>query len=172
MKTVVLGPPPVELEALIGRRRALGLDTFDEVWGGAYHVAPAGRSQHAYLDDEIAGVLRPYGAAAGLIGSGPFNLGAKDNYRVPDRGYHRERLDVVYFATAAVVIEIVSPDDETYEKLPFYASHRVDEVLILEPAGSEVRIFERAGDDIYHETGRSTLLGLDAATLRTVIDWP
>jgi Uma2 family endonuclease len=171
VKTVVLGPPPAELEALIRRRRAQGLDTFDEVWEGTYHVAPAGRSQHAYLDDEIAALLRPYARAVGLIGSGPFNLGAKDDYRVPDRGYHRERLDVVYFPTAAIVIEIVSPDDETYEKLPFYATHHVDEILVVDPDQRLVRIFERAGD-AYTETGHSTLLELDAATLRAVIDWP
>lgn len=43
VKTVVLGPPPVEPEQLIQRRRAHGLDTFDEVWEGIYHVAPMAR---------------------------------------------------------------------------------------------------------------------------------
>jgi Uma2 family endonuclease len=172
VKTVVLGSPPVELEQLMQRRRVEGLDTFDEVWEGTYHVAPTGRSQHAYLDDEMAGLLRPYALAAGLIGSGPFNLGGKDDYRVPDRGYHRERLDVVYFDTAAVVIEIVSPDDETYEKLPFYAAHGVDEVLVIEPSQREVHIFERTVDEGYADTGRSTLLNVDATTLQTAINWP
>jgi hypothetical protein len=37
MKTVVLGPRPQALEALIQRRQALGLDIHDEVWDGAYH---------------------------------------------------------------------------------------------------------------------------------------
>jgi Uma2 family endonuclease len=35
--------------------------------------------------------------------------------------------------TAALVVEIVSPGDETWEKLPFYAAHHVDEVLIVDP---------------------------------------
>jgi hypothetical protein len=30
----------------------------------------------------------------------------------------------VYLPTAAVVIEVVSPDDQTYLKIDFYASHR------------------------------------------------
>ena len=34
MRTVVLGPPPAELQALIARRHSLGLDGFDEVWKG------------------------------------------------------------------------------------------------------------------------------------------
>jgi hypothetical protein len=71
MKTVVLGPPPVELERLIERRRAQGLDTFDEVWEGTYHMAPSARSTHAYLDDIVAVLLHPYARAAQFIGSGP-----------------------------------------------------------------------------------------------------
>ncbi|MBO0835758.1 MAG: hypothetical protein J2P28_09590 [Actinobacteria bacterium] len=41
MSTVVLDPVPAEVEELIERRRALGLDLFDEVWAGTYHMAPA-----------------------------------------------------------------------------------------------------------------------------------
>ena len=41
VRTVVLGPPPAEISALIARRHALGLDTHDEVWEGEYHMAPA-----------------------------------------------------------------------------------------------------------------------------------
>jgi hypothetical protein len=37
MRTVVLGPPPAELQALITRRHSLGLDGFDGVWKG--HMA-------------------------------------------------------------------------------------------------------------------------------------
>jgi len=171
MKTVVLGTRPEELDQLIQRRRAQGLDTFDEVWEGSYHMAPAGRSGHAYLDDVIAVLLHPYAQAAGLIGSGPFNLGHKDDYRVPDRGYHRELLDVVYFPTAAIAVEIVSPDDETYAKLPFYAAHGVNEVLVIDPDGHRVRIFVLV-DSQYQEAQRSTLLEVDVAGLEQAITWP
>jgi hypothetical protein len=58
VKTVVLGPPPKELKELIQRRRALGLDRFDEVWEGSYHVAPMARWRHGYL---AAAVLIPGG---------------------------------------------------------------------------------------------------------------
>ena len=37
--------------------------------------------------------------------------------------------------TAAVVVEVVSPDDETYEKSGFYAAHGVDELIVADPAG-------------------------------------
>lgn len=171
MKTVVLGPRPAELEQLIERRRAQGLDRFDEVWEGIHHLAPVARFQHAYLDQAMAVLLEPYARAAGLIGSGAFNLGRQDDFRVPDRGLHREMVDAAFLDTAAMVVEIVSPDDETYEKLPFYAAHGVDEVLIVEPDSRRVRIsaLQQSG---YVETGRSALLGVDAAALAEAIAWP
>ena len=109
----MLGPRPVELQSLIERRHALGIDLFDEVWEGSYHVAPAPSAAHGYLDDVLAVLLHPYAQAAGLTGTGPFNLGRLEDYRVPDRGYHRGRPRGTCVATAAIIVEIVSPDDET-----------------------------------------------------------
>lgn len=171
MRTVVLGPRPDEVEQLIRRRREQGLDTFDEVWEGNYHMAPAGRARHAFLDDAVAVLLHPYAEAAGLFGSGPFNLGAPEDYRVPDRGYHTARPDVVYFDTAAVVVEIVSPDDETYAKFDFYAAHNIVEILVVEPDDHRVRIFVRDGDR-YAEVAHSAALGAGAAALEAAIAWP
>jgi hypothetical protein len=53
VKTVVLGPRPRELEGLIQRRRALGIDAFDEVWEGSYHAAPA-HPAHGYVELIVA----------------------------------------------------------------------------------------------------------------------
>jgi len=171
VKTVVLGDPPAELAQLIERRRAQGLDTYDELWEGSYHVAPAARFRHAYLDDAVAVMLHPYARAAGLIGSGPFNLGSQDNYRVPDRGFHRRLEDAVYLETAAIVIEILSPDDETFEKFPFYAAHGVDEVLVVDPDRRRVRVFELEGAT-YQEAERSPLLGVAGSDLAAALTWP
>ncbi|MHB8294986.1 MAG: Uma2 family endonuclease [Acidimicrobiales bacterium] len=173
MRTVVLRPRPAELEQVIERRHALGLDTFDEIWRGEYHMAPAPRFGHARLDDQISEVLRPYAELAGLVGTGPFNLGGPDDFRVPDRGYHREPHDAaeVYIPTAATVVEIVSPDDETWDKLPFYAAHGVGEVSIVEPETRRVIILARAGDQ-YVETGESSSLGIGAGTVERAIRWP
>jgi hypothetical protein len=171
VKTVVLGPRPAELERWIEQRQVFGLDTFDEVWKGDSHLAAARPFRQAYLDDAVAMLLRPYAQGAGLVGSGPFNLGHEDDFRVPDRGLHREIVDAVYADTAAMVVEIASVDDETYEKLPFYAAHAVDEVLVVEPDARRVRIFAlEAGD--YAETDSSSLLRVDAGTLTEGIRWP
>jgi hypothetical protein len=54
MPTVVLDPPPVELEQLIERRRRLGQDLFDEVWDGVLHMNPAPHGRHAKLAQQLA----------------------------------------------------------------------------------------------------------------------
>lgn len=171
MKTVVLGPPPVELTEFLQRRHARGQDLFDEVWEGAYHVAPAPHSAHGIVDDELAVLLRPAADATGLVGSGPFNLGEPGDYRVPDRGYHRGTPNQVFVDTAAVVVEVLSPDDETFAKFDFYARHGVEELLVADPQSRTVRCW-RPGAGGYRETGRSELLGVNAAELAARIRWP
>lgn len=171
MRTVVLGPPPQELEQLIDRRRATGADRYDEVWEGEYHTAPMARGAHGLLDDELAAVLRPLARRAGLFASGAFNLGEPDNFRVPDRGIHRRRSNAAWFATAAVVVEVVSPDDETWKKLPFYAAHGVDEIVIADPRDRSV-VWLRLDAGQYRPVERSSLLDVAVADLAAQIDWP
>ena len=171
VKTVVLGPRPSELHALIERRQRLGIDLYDEVWEGSYHVAPAAHPSHGYVDKQLAVLLAPYAAAAALIGTGPFNLGRADDYRVPDAGYHRSLPNAVWVPTAAVVVEVVSPDDETYEKFGFYADHGVDELIVADPAARTVRCWRR-GTSGYAEVPGSELLTVSADTLTRLVAWP
>ena len=172
MKTVVLGPRPAELEALIARRRELGLDLYDEIWEGSYHVVPAPRPAHGFVERRLAILLEPAADAHGLVGTGPFNLGERDDYRVPDGGYHRGLPDAVFVETAAIVVEVVSPDDETFANFDFYAAHAVDELLIADPATRSVRLFRLADGGRYVETDRSELLGIRADELTAAIAWP
>lgn len=172
MRTVVLDPQPVEVDQLIKRRHALGLDLFDEIWEGTYHMAPAPRPRHGYLASELTRVLHPYAEAAGLLETGPFNLGGPDDFRVPDYGYHRglPDLDAVYLPTAAVVVEVVSPDDETYAKMPFYAAHHVDEMIIVEPTERRVQLLALS-ESRYEQIVRSSVLGVETNTLTEAIRW-
>ena len=72
---------------------------------------------------------------------------------------------------AALVVEIVSPDDESWQKLPFYAAHGVDEVLILDPEERSVH-WLALSDGEYREAERSGLIELGPAELAERIDWP
>jgi Uma2 family endonuclease len=172
MKTLVPDPLPAEVEALLERRRKLGLDGRDEVWEGVYHVVPAPSHRHSTLAAQVKRLLAPLAHAAGLEVSDDFNLGdSKDDFRVPDGGLHRPGAAEMWHPTAALALEVLSPDDETWQKLPFYAAHRVDEVLIVDIDARAVRWLTLAGEE-YQETDRSGLVALGPRELERLIDWP
>lgn len=171
MRTVILDPLPPEVERLVETRKRLGLDTFDEVWEGAYHMAPAAKGRHGYLAQQLAEILGPSARAAGLVASAPFNLGERDNLRVPDLGIHRAfNPRESWYATAAMVVEVTSPGDETWDKLPFYAAHGVDEVLIVEPDARRVHLLRRDGKG-YADAETSGLVKLGRGDLEARLDW-
>lgn len=150
-----------------------GLDRLDEVWEGVLHMVPAPSGAHADIAQQLAVILDAPARSAGLWPTmHEFNVGTSDHdYRTPDGGLHRERPSAVWFGTAALVVEIVSPGDESWEKLPFYATHRVDEVLIIDPSEAAVHWLALA-DDGYGPVERSALIALGAADLSDAIDWP
>jgi Uma2 family endonuclease len=101
-----------------------------------------------------------------------FNLGDSErDFRVPDGALHRPGATGTWLPTAALVVEIVSPGDETWEKLPFYAARRVDEILIVDPGEKRVRWLELA-DGEYREVRHSRLIDLGPQELSEQIDWP
>lgn len=167
---LVLDPPPIQLEELVEHRRRIGADRHDEVWAGVYHMVPAASAAHSFLTQQVSVLLDEPARAAGLRVSMEFNLGIKDDFRVPDLGVHREPCSGVWIPTAAIVVEILSPEDETWEKLPFYAEHGVEELLIVDPASHSVRLLAlRAGE--YRTADHSELLDLGASELAARIDW-
>ena len=68
-------------------------------------------------------------------------------------------------------MEIVSPGDESWAKLPFYAAHRVDELLIVDPEKRSLSWLALAGGE-YQPIGRSGLIDLGSDQLAERIDWP
>lgn len=171
MSTVVLGERPAELEALLARRRALGLDGHDEVWEGVYHVAPHAHSDHGIVEAELGAALGARAKARGLRPSGAFNLGTAQDYRVPDLGFHEGRPGSTYVGTVAVVVEVLSPDDETWAKFDFYAARGVRELLVADPAERTVRCW-RLVEGAYEPVDASELLAVDMVELIAEIDWP
>jgi Uma2 family endonuclease len=173
MRTLILEPSSAGLDELIERRRVSGLDRLDEVWEGVLHMVPAPRGEHADIAQQLAVALDGPSRVAGLVPAmGEFNLGVSEHdYRVPDGGLHRQRPRGVWHATAALIVEIVSPDDESWEKLPFYARRGVDEVLIVDPRERAVHWLGLA-DGAYAPIEASRLIALGAADLAARIDWP
>ena len=173
MPTLVLGTPPPELEALLERRRQAGVDRLDEVWQGVRHLVPGPSFEHARVTQQLAELLGPPARAAGLLAAmSEFNLGESEHdFRVPDGGLHRPGASGVWLSTAAVVVEILSPDDESWQKLPFYAEHHVDEVLLIDLAERTVTWLQLR-DGEYAPVQRSGLIELGPTELSERLDWP
>ena len=136
-------------------------------------MVPAPSGEHAYVAQQLAVILDRPCRDAGLVPAmGGFNLGESEHdYRVPDGGVHSAIPRGVWLPSAKLVVEIVSPGDESREKLPFYARHRVNEVLILDPREHTVDWFA-LGDGDYRPIDRSELIDLASAELAQRIDWP
>jgi Uma2 family endonuclease len=172
MPTLVRDPQPAEFEALLQRRRALGQDLLDEVWEGVYHMNPAPNRRHAYVVQQVAELLGPLARKAGLVAMmSIFNLGEPGDYRVPGGGVFEPGPDAVYVATAALVLEVASPDDETWQKLGFYAAHRVRELVIVDPQKRTVDWLALSAGE-YEAIERSGLIEFGAAELAERIEWP
>lgn len=170
MRTL-LNDPPAIVRTWLDERQARGQDRYDEMWEGVYHVAPAAHPSHGILDDQLGRVLGPYADAAGLVGSGPLNVGTAENYRVPDRAYLRAVPRTTFVPSVAIAVEIVSPHDESWAKLDFYFGHGVEELLMVDPRTRDVRWLVRGGDGFEVAAG-STMLGLDASDLAAALNWP
>jgi Uma2 family endonuclease len=72
---------------------------------------------------------------------------------------------------ADLVVEIVSPGDESREKFGFYFRAGVKEFLIVDPDAHTVEWFVRTNSE-FHLAERSNLLSISTAELAKAIDWP
>lgn len=71
---------------------------------------------------------------------------------------------------AELVIEILSPHDESREKLPFYAARHIPEVWVIEPETRVVEIYTLRGGKYFAVAAdagvtRSPLLAIELATI-------
>jgi Uma2 family endonuclease len=172
MRALVLDPPTAGLDPLLERRRRSGLDRLDEVWEGVLHMVPAPTHEHGDLESQLHTILRPLARRAGLTMVGQSNLGeGEHDFRVPDSALHRPGTSGAWHPTAPLVVEIVSPNDESWEKLPFYAAHEVGEVLIVDPRKRTVSWLGLEHGE-YQPIERSGLVDLGAQELTEQLDWP
>jgi Uma2 family endonuclease len=138
-------------ESLLEERRRLGLDRFDEIWEGVVHMVPPPSFSHQFLGSEMLAVLRPIASSGGL--KSVYEVGVYDpkagdtNFRVPDLAFVRAENTSArgIEGKAALVIEILSPNDESREKLPFYAAVGVEEVWIVDPATRVCEVYVLRG---------------------------
>jgi Uma2 family endonuclease len=123
-------------------RKQIGLDKWDEMWEGVLHMPPSPNWSHQDFLGELFIWLqqfwaKPYGNRVCFQINVASIGGWPDNYRIPDLVLLTpDCFDInrnVYLEGApTVVVEIRSPGDETFEKLPFYAQLGVPEVWVID----------------------------------------
>ncbi len=160
-----------ELATLIEQRQRLGHDRLDEVWDGVYVVAPDPTGEHGELVAQLAVLLHPRARDRGFVVTAAFNLGAPRDFRVPDLGVYWERPRGVWQPSAALVVEVLSPRDRAYEKFGFYATHRVQEIVIVRPVERDLEIWRRR-DKRHERVEASELLAFSCERLAGDLDWP
>ena len=133
---------PVALPDVMEWRKHIGADQWDEMWNGDLHMPPPPNREHQDLEGSLEAYLRFHWAPAcggkvyHQIALTPLASSWPKNFRVPDlvlllpQRFAIDRNE--YFEGGPdVAVEIHSPGDEAYEKLPFYAELGVPEVWII-----------------------------------------
>lgn len=152
VKAVMLDVSPEEL----ARRKLTGVDRWDEMWEGVLHMAPAPSRAHQRILGELIAFLLPLlkRDRRGTLHSG-INVfdeaSPRENYRIPDLTFvaaNRESVlaeDGIRGGGPDAVIEIRSAGDESFDKLPFFASLGVREVIVIDRDTKKPEIFRLAG---------------------------
>ena len=164
--TMLIENPQFE-EELIEQRQAWGADQHDEVWEGVYFMPPMANNEHQRLISLFNCVLESTVATSELGISLPgVNLAAsaddwEHDYRVPDvvvflADTAAENHDAFWTGAADFIVEITSPRDRTYEKIPFYSRLGVRELLILNRQSWALELYQQH-DGSLKKVGESTL---------------
>ena len=165
-------------EHFLQERRRRGDDRRDEMWEGVLHMVPQPISRHQVLKSDLILAFGPAAKARGLIGMGEaqlFRPGFEDtDYRVPDLVYvrrqHLTRRGVA--GRAELALEIRSPGDESYEKVPFYAEMQCQEVLIVDRDTLALDLFVRGERQPAAEAYDLASLGVRIERIGDNIDGP
>jgi Uma2 family endonuclease len=143
MRALLLEPNREWLE----ERRRNGLDHRDEVWEGVLHVVPPPTSRHQLMQRDLGLVLMKIAARFDLEVCAELAVYPRPtNYRIPDvTVVRREDIQDIGCSSPELVIEVLSPNDESREKLPFYAASGIPEVWLVDPVTRATEVYVLRG---------------------------
>lgn len=153
MKAVIVNVAP----EVIAERHRQGIDRFDEVWEGVYHMVPPPSFEHQRVVTETLDLFRGY-VLQHKIGVIYLGLGVREvswgerNFRIPEWIFLRAGREHLLKPESGyvdegpdVVLEVRSPGDETDEKVPFYEKMKVGELLIIDRDSRRVQLLRHIG---------------------------
>jgi Uma2 family endonuclease len=165
MATLIMDP------AMEGRLRAeraeSGADRYDEVWRGTYMMAPMPNDEHQQIVMRLASIFQEtidwpgHGDVRPGVNVSDLQDDWTKNYRVPDvavflREGRARNFGEYWYGGPDFVVEVVSTDDKTRDKLPFYASVSVRELLIVDRNPWKLELY-RLSDKQLNQGGASEL---------------
>jgi len=165
-------------EQIIAQRRAAGADRWDEVWDGEYMLMPLPNDEHQDLVGSFNTALY-LGVQMKGLGKVRPGVNVSDqhddwthNYRCPDvvvylNESQAENRDTYWLGGPDFAIEIVSPKDRTRDKLEFYASVGMRELLIVDRDPWQLELY-RLIDGMLEPVGTSTSDSSDSLSSEVV----
>jgi Uma2 family endonuclease len=174
---IVVLDPDMEERLLTERGNSEG-NRYDEVWEGVYMMTPLPNNDHQELVGDLTSILREVlrQSEQGKVFPG-VNLSDraedwKQNFREPDVAVFLRDGKAVNHGThwqgaADFLVEIISPGERTREKIPFYSSLGVVELLVIDrdPWALELYRFDHGR---LEKIGLSTLAAPGLLQSRTV----
>ena len=150
---------PRDQKRLIAERQASGADRFDEVWEGTYVMAPLANDEHQDLQAKLISIVQIVvgwdgeGLVRGGVNVSDRDDGWQHNYRCPDvvvfmKGTSARNCDTHWVGGPDFAVEILSPGDRTPEKLPFYASVNVRELLVIDRDPWQLEFFRLSSGEL------------------------
>jgi len=138
-------------EEFLAERHRLGHDKFDELWDGVLHMVPPASFLHVSLGTQLLLALAPMAKRRGLVacgdGMGLFDPHRDKSYRIADVTLARhDQVSERGLEGAELVIEVLSPNDESRDKFPFYARVGVREIWLVEPKTRATEVYALRGD--------------------------
>ncbi len=143
-------------EETIAKRKALGIDRWDEVWDGVYIVPSLPTDEHQEIQFKL---LIPLAAVVDEPGLGWVRAGVnvtdrhpdwKENFRGPDVVVYLNTTSAINYGTHWLggpdfLVEIISPDEDPSAKFEFYAKVKSQEVMVIDHDPWAVELYRLKG---------------------------
>lgn len=139
-------------------------------------MVPSPGREHQRLERELLFILTEVVERAGLgIVLHDFNVADPvrklEDFRVPDisvvlSGGGAEVLDAYIAGGPDLVVEVLSPGDETYEKLPWYAAQGVRELLLVHRDTKDLALYRLQNGELVRVAASPDVLESSVVPLR------
>lgn len=170
---VLVYDPAIERQIRRERDKRPEANQYDEVWEGVLVVAPLPNNEHQRIVSRLTAVFHSLidwdrgDQVLPGINLSDRNVGWLTNYREPDVAVYlntnpAKDCDTHWVGGPDLAVEVVSPGERPWDKLPFYAQVNTREVLIVNRDPWELELYQL-------KEGKMVLAGKSKPSSRTTV---